>query len=108
METCTTLKLSEVVTQMFWFYFLDCIDELLTDVNECLVFDLNDCHRNAVCNNTAGSYDCACKLGFSGIGADCESKKQNCISLTFLELSGILYKAFGQTQTEKPLVIFIS
>ena len=93
---------------MFWFYLLECFDQLLTDINECLVFGLNDCHRNAICNNTAGSYDCACELGFSGIGTDCESENKIVYSLTLLELSEILYETVQQTLTEKVLNDFFS
>ena len=46
---------------------------------------MNDCHGNATCNNTEGSYNCSCKNGFTGDGFTCEgenSKEQakNCVS----------------------------
>ncbi|XP_046832865.1 multiple epidermal growth factor-like domains protein 8 isoform X2 [Vespa crabro] len=41
------------------------------DVDECDL-GLHDCHPNAVCTNTHGSYSCQCKRGFNGDG------KENC------------------------------
>ncbi|XP_015751581.1 PREDICTED: protein jagged-1-like isoform X4 [Acropora digitifera] len=36
------------------------------DIDECFV--KNECHQNAICNNTKGSYNCTCKGGFKGDG----------------------------------------
>ena len=41
---------------------------LIIDVNECL---LSPCDANADCNNTDGSFDCECRLGFLGDGFQC-------------------------------------
>ncbi|HPA57147.1 MAG TPA: calcium-binding EGF-like domain-containing protein [bacterium] len=38
------------------------------DVNECGNPILNNCHENADCNNTSGSYNCTCKENYSGDG----------------------------------------
>ena len=43
------------------------------DINECLTSG-HTCHSNATCNNTAGSYTCACKNGFLGDGRTCRGK----------------------------------
>ena len=51
---------------VFVFSFLH---ELNTDIDEC--DGVNDCHDNADCANTDGSYDCTCKVGYSGDGKTC-------------------------------------
>ena len=38
------------------------------DFDEC---SNNPCHPNATCNNTIGSYMCACDPGYSGDGFNC-------------------------------------
>ena len=40
------------------------------DINEC-VMDTDMCHVNAECNNTIGTYQCTCKVGYSGDGFNC-------------------------------------
>lgn len=42
-----------------------------SDVNECYL-GLHNCHPNAVCTNTPGSFDCECKLGYGGNGLSCQ------------------------------------
>ena len=42
------------------------IDERSTNSHSCDV--------NALCSNTAGSYTCACKAGFTGDGKTCSGK----------------------------------
>ncbi|XP_068705887.1 latent-transforming growth factor beta-binding protein 1-like [Montipora foliosa] len=39
------------------------------DVDECS--SENECHVNATCTNTIGSYKCTCKEGFTGDGRNC-------------------------------------
>ena len=36
---------------------------IFIDTDEC-AFRENDCHRDAVCINTVGSYSCKCRTGF--------------------------------------------
>lgn len=47
--------------------------QLNLDINEC-IDGSNDCHGNADCINTAGSYSCMCQVGFSGNGTFCEGR----------------------------------
>ncbi|XP_075423180.1 signal peptide, CUB and EGF-like domain-containing protein 2 isoform X4 [Ascaphus truei] len=43
----------------------------LTDVDEC-ADGSDDCHLDAICQDTASSYKCICKAGFKGEGTACE------------------------------------
>lgn len=43
------------------------------DVDECAQ-GLDDCHTNAMCQNTPSSYKCSCKPGYQGEGTQCEGK----------------------------------
>ena len=40
------------------------------DINECTE-DLDNCHQDADCFNTVGSFYCDCKDGFNGNGTSC-------------------------------------
>ena len=40
------------------------------DVNECTLGSHN-CHPNAICTNSIGSYTCACEEGYMGDGFTC-------------------------------------
>jgi hypothetical protein len=46
-----------------WCYFY-------TDINEC-TSNTQNCHSNATCNNTDGSFTCACNSGYTGDGINC-------------------------------------
>ena len=50
---------------------------ILIDVDECASPDTNDCHIDASCNNTEGSYTCRCLDGFEGDGKACTGKPYN-------------------------------
>lgn len=40
------------------------------DVDECMIGSDN-CHRDAKCTNTEGSWECSCNQGLTGDGVDC-------------------------------------
>ena len=45
------------------------------DIDECESDDLNNCHENAQCTNTEGSFTCSCNPGYTGDGVTCTSKE---------------------------------
>ena len=44
-----------------------------TDIDECENAEDN-CHENANCTNTEGSFTCSCNPGYTGDGVNCTSK----------------------------------
>ena len=42
----------------------------IIDVDEC-VDGIHDCHSQAYCTNTVGSYTCTCNSGYQGDGITC-------------------------------------
>lgn len=44
---------------------------ILPDINEC-ASSTDNCHSNASCDNTNGSFLCNCNKGYSGTGHECE------------------------------------
>ena len=43
----------------------------ITDRDECVLPEINECDPNALCTNTEGSYLCRCRRGFVGDGRNC-------------------------------------
>ena len=52
-----------------------CCFHLVSDIDECS--SENECHVNATCTNTIGSYSCMCKKGYEGDGTNCSGKVQS-------------------------------
>ena len=44
------------------------------DIDECASTDGDNCGANADCENTVGSFTCACVTGFDGDGVVCTGK----------------------------------
>jgi len=56
---------------------------LHADINECENGDDN-CHENANCTNTEGSFTCSCNPGYAGDGVICTSKLPLIILVTVI------------------------
>ena len=63
----TTLT-QTVTRQTFHSFTIFC---LVTDIDECTT-NAHDCHLNATCSNTDGSFTCSCNQGYSGDGKQCD------------------------------------
>ena len=55
---------------------------IYTDINEC-DRDLDNCDINAKCNNTIGSFNCICNMGYSGTGimSDCSESHSSLVNI---------------------------
>ena len=47
-----------------------CFSFYILDMDECKL-NISNCHVNANCTNTYGSYKCTCKVGYTGDGHSC-------------------------------------
>ena len=56
---------------------------IFPDVDECQK-NTHDCHLNATCRNTNGSFVCTCLFGFNGDGRNCTG---NCLVMTLRNVS---------------------
>ena len=52
-------------------HFQSVVFELPLDQNQCSTNNSADCHVNAICHGTVGSYICFCKPGYMGDGRTC-------------------------------------
>ena len=74
---------------------------MFADVNECSTSDLahhhghyhHNCHVDANCTNTKGSFYCTCHTGYSGDGVACigEEIQFFCIYCEVLSISSIIF-----------------
>jgi len=64
---------------------------VVTDVNEC-VNNNGNCHSQAKCTNTPGSFTCTCLDGYSGDGITCSGDEWTILFYIlpfFINLSGL-------------------
>ena len=73
MRHCTDLEIAFNVTYLFGYLTTSENAYSLVDIDEC-VAELDNCHKNATCNNTLGGFECTCNIGFDGDGLNCTSK----------------------------------
>ena len=65
-------KATHVYLHSNWSLFLF-LGSTFLDKDECALENHN-CHFEALCNNTPGSYTCACNEGFTGNGKICNGE----------------------------------
>ena len=71
----------------------------------------NVCDVNADCNNTAGSYNCVCKAGYSGNGTSCLSIYNSCVtynSYYFMLTVNSKHSTDRYIKAHFPIVVLIS
>lgn len=69
------------VAEWYFIYFFSKLllsNSLLVEVDEC-ASGTHNCHIDANCTNTKGSFYCTCHTGYSGDGVTCEG---NVLSLS--------------------------
>ena len=54
-------------------------------MNECSID--NECHVNAQCANTDGSYTCGCRDGYAGDGKNCTGKRLRAVCFKTIYLN---------------------
>ena len=78
-----------------------------SDIDECSIE--NECHQNATCNNTKGSYNCTCKDGFEGDGKNCTGKILfKSITTKSLQKKNLQKRKSGSTSLEEFLLSYHS
>ena len=69
-----------------------------TDINECDKGSLDDwshdCHSDATCNNTGGSFSCHCLNGYSGDGRVCSGYITNYMYNSLLIKTKIMHAKY--------------
>jgi len=81
----------------FFFFFVNSIFDIFIQFQLFLSIDLNECtlgthncHTQATCTNTIGSFTCKCNSGYSGNGV-------SCTGILYFSLSSFFF------QIQKPL-----
>ena len=61
----------------------DCFCTHISDNNECTL-GTHNCHANATCTNTDGSFTCACDTGYNGNGVTCTGMQKELRVVVYL------------------------
>ena len=69
-EDTTILAFLSFPVSTFIKHFQSVVFQFSLDLNECSS-NSDNCHINAICHNTVGSYTCTCKPGYKGDGRAC-------------------------------------
>ena len=75
----TELELTVKVCKTYYRQALNLQGNVTSDIDEC-TSGTDDCHPDASCNNTVGSFDCTCLPGFEGDGTSCTGKYLNSLT----------------------------
>ena len=67
----TVNRVAVLLTQCWFLGFLNATFCYSLDFDECATETDNNCDANADCENTIGSFTCACITGFTGDGITC-------------------------------------
>ncbi|XP_062619009.1 polycystin-1-related protein-like [Saccostrea cucullata] len=69
-------------TSAYQQYSIELSELNLTDVDECLNTDLNDCSEYANCSNTPGKYNCTCFSQYLDISQDADKPGRICAAIS--------------------------
>lgn len=73
------------------------------DINECANGD-HRCDNNAYCENTAQSYTCICRTGYTGNGTVCEGNCQHKVNKICLLISNVFIYCFSLFEISKHFI----
>ena len=65
----------KVVIMSIWSLKFGYFCTQFSDINEC-ASGTHNCHANAACTNTDGSFTCACNTGYHGNGVTCTGRQK--------------------------------
>ena len=79
-----------------------------SDIDECKKGSHHyDCHINANCTNTAGSYKCTCRPGYTGNGSICKGKNLP-VNLYDAFIESGLIAPFGSTSFDTLSIVTLT